>query len=282
MRISFSKTPQILELDTVYPQSCINQGEKWQNAAEFYLGHCNSTMIDYDEPHVTKIRPISEVACGWPWNANETRKVNECPQYWSGEATSPCESLSIPTDGHARSRICLSTQNQKCSIPLGEIWTLSVVPWTPQVGISIDSAVFVWSTNKSDRPTDRQTDHATCSVTMRATRKKNGIILQQLRFVRALTVNLSCQSTADTSVDVCGEVMSSDSNLFRFGCAAATHRQASVHQRDVGFDALFNIPKLLMQNLIAVFHDTIRYEMLFNVRSKANMSQLNLPHGTDN
>jgi len=28
--------------------------------------------------------------------------------------------------------------------------------------------------------------------------------------------------------------------------------------------------------------DTIRYEMLFNVRSKANMSQLNLPHGTDN
>jgi len=29
-------------------------------------------------------------------------------------------------------------------------------------------------------------------------------------------------------------------------------------------------------------YDTIRYEMLFNVRSKANMSQLNLPHGTDN
>jgi len=26
--------------------------------------------------------------------------------------------------------------------------------------------------------------------------------------------------------------------------------------------------------------NTIRYEMLFNVRSKANMSQLNLPHGT--
>ena len=32
MRISFSKIPQILEMDTVYPQSCINQGE-------FYLGH---------------------------------------------------------------------------------------------------------------------------------------------------------------------------------------------------------------------------------------------------
>ena len=27
---------------------------------------------------------------------------------------------------------------------------------------------------------------------------------------------------------------------------------------------------------------TIRYEMLFNVRSKADASQLNLPHGTDN
>jgi len=89
---------------------------------------------------------------------------------------------------------------------------------------------------------------------MRATRQKNVIILQQLRFVRALTVNLSCQSTADTSVDVCGEVMSSDFCLFRFVCGAATYREASVHQRDVGFDALLNIPKLLMQNLIAVFH----------------------------
>jgi len=29
-------------------------------------------------------------------------------------------------------------------------------------------------------------------------------------------------------------------------------------------------------------YDTIRYEMLLYVRSKANMSQLNLPHGTDN
>jgi len=29
-------------------------------------------------------------------------------------------------------------------------------------------------------------------------------------------------------------------------------------------------------------YDTIRYEMLFYVRSKANMSQLNVPHGTDN
>ena len=55
-------------------------------------------------------------------------------------------------------------------------------------------------------------------------------------------------------MDVCGEVMSSDSSLFRFGRAAATYRQASVHQRDVGFDALFNTPKLLMQNLTAVFH----------------------------
>ena len=53
-------------MDTLYPQSCINQGEKCQNAAEFYLGHCNGTMIVYDERHVTEIPAISEVARGWP------------------------------------------------------------------------------------------------------------------------------------------------------------------------------------------------------------------------
>jgi len=66
MRISFSKISQILKMDTLYPQSCINQGEKWQNAAEFYHGHCNGTMIVYDERNVTEIWPISEVARGWP------------------------------------------------------------------------------------------------------------------------------------------------------------------------------------------------------------------------
>jgi len=29
-------------------------------------------------------------------------------------------------------------------------------------------------------------------------------------------------------------------------------------------------------------HDTIRYEIYFNVRSKADMNQLNQPHGNDN
>ena len=35
---------------------------------------------------------------------------------------------------------------------------------------------------------------------------------------------------------------------------------------------------------LVIVKDTIRYDMrcYFNVRSKANMSQLNLPHGTDN
>ena len=33
---------------------------------------------------------------------------------------------------------------------------------------------------------------------------------------------------------------------------------------------------------IYIRYDTIRYEMLFNVRSKADMSRLNLPHGDDN
>jgi len=37
-------------------------------------------------------------------------------------------------------------------------------------------------------------------------------------------------------------------------------------------------------NRINAFYDTIRYDTrcYFNVRSIANMSQLNLPHGTDN
>jgi len=33
---------------------------------------------------------------------------------------------------------------------------------------------------------------------------------------------------------------------------------------------------------MAIRYDTIRHEMLFNVRSNANMSRLNIPHGTDN
>jgi len=35
---------------------------------------------------------------------------------------------------------------------------------------------------------------------------------------------------------------------------------------------------------LSVRYDTIRYDTrcYFNVRSKADMSQLNLPHGTDN
>ena len=33
---------------------------------------------------------------------------------------------------------------------------------------------------------------------------------------------------------------------------------------------------------VALRYDTIRYEMLFNVRSKADISRLNLPHGNDN
>ena len=36
-----------------------------------------------------------------------------------------------------------------------------------------------------------------------------------------------------------------------------------------------------MDVLFSVEYDTI-YEMLFNVRSKADTSRLNLPHGTDN
>ena len=45
----------------------------------------------------------------------------------------------------------------------------------------------------------------------------------------------------------------------------------------------FNCKPTINNNRGAVgCYDTIRYEMLFNVRSKADLSQLNLPHGNDN
>jgi len=57
----------------------------------------------------------------------------------------------------------------------------------PQVlilnGISIGSSYFVWLTvavNKQEWQTDRETDHATSSVTMHVTRQINVITLQQL------------------------------------------------------------------------------------------------------
>jgi len=40
-----------------------------------------------------------------------------------------------------------------------------MVPWAHQNGILISSAVFAGLTTVIDRPTDRQTDHATLSVT---------------------------------------------------------------------------------------------------------------------
>ena len=129
-----------------------------------------------------------------------------------------------------------------------------MVPWTHK-SASVQQFLYGQQTRVTDRQTDRKTDrprYLFCDYACDAADKRYHIA--QLHFVRALAVNLSCQSTADTSADVCGEVMSSDSSLLRFGRAAATYREASVHQRDVGFDALFDTPKLLMQNLIAVFH----------------------------
>jgi len=51
------------------------------------------------------------------------------------------------------------------------------------------------------------------------------------------------------------------------------------------FDILLSIPGHCQSNQINYdFNDTIRYDTrcYFNVRSKADISQLNLPHGTDN
>jgi len=41
------------------------------------------------------------------------------------------------------------------------------------------------------------------------------------------------------------------------------------------------VPLRCSVNYKNILHDTIRYEMLFYVRSKADMSRLNLPHGND-
>ena len=49
----------------------------------------------------------------------------------------------------------------------------------------------------------------------------------------------------------------------------------------ISFDTLVSDQSLV---LLHVLHITIRYDTrcYFNVRSKADISQLNLPHGTDN
>jgi len=39
---------------------------------------------------------------------------------------------------------------------------------------------------------------------------------------------------------------------------------------------------VFVQKVMKVRSYAIRYEMLFNVQSKADMTQLNLPHGTNN
>jgi len=107
------------------------------------------------------------------------RNANKCPQHWWGEAASPCESLSISTDGHAWSCICLSTSKSKMLNSSGR-------DLDPTCGSSdptsrhLDRFSSFCMVNKQEWQTDRQTDHATCSVTMRATRQKNGIILFRL------------------------------------------------------------------------------------------------------
>ena len=174
--------------------------------------HCNGTMIVYDERHVTEIRPISEGARGWPQENTKCQKVSTvlmgrgCITVWVTEYTDRWACVVTYLCVHSESKMPHSSGPY--------MWFLG-----PHKSASRSFHPILYGQQTRVWPTD----HATCSVvTMRATRQKNGIILQQIRFGRALTVNLSCQSTADTSVDVCGEEMSSDSSLLRFGHAAAT------------------------------------------------------------
>ena len=58
-------------------------------------------------------------------------------------------------------------------------------------------------------------------------------------------------------------------------------------QSSMGYLYLFMVPYNKVDfhfSCVVLCHDTIRYDTrcYFNVRSKADISQLNLPHGTDN
>ena len=61
------------------------------------------------------------------------------------------------------------------------------------------------------------------------------------------------------------------------------HTDAETAMLDIP-DILFITDSLISLHATVQFHDTIRYDTrcYINVRSKANMSQLNLPHATDN
>jgi len=246
-----------MEVDTLYPQTCINQGEKWRWKVTECSRILPSSLQRYNDCLWRRSRDRNSTnQRSSPWLTVGQYEMPQSVHSIDGES---CITVWVTeyTDGWACvvTYLCVHSESK---VLHSSGWDLD----PPYLWILILNDISIGSANKNDRQTDSKTDrprYLFCSNrphshALRATRQKNVIILQQLRFVKALSVNLSCQSTADTSADVCGEEMSSDFCLFRFGRAAATYRQVSVHQRDVGFDELLNIPKLLMQNLIAVFH----------------------------
>jgi len=84
------------------------------------------------------------------WNANK------CPQHWWGEAASPCESLSISTDGHAWSCICVSTSKSK-KTPF--LWARSgPYLWFLGPHKSASRSVQQFLYGQQTRVADRQTD----------------------------------------------------------------------------------------------------------------------------
>ena len=87
---------------------------------------------------------------------------------------------------------------------------------------------------------------------------------------RGWTASRDRRAMSDLSVRSTSPVMASHADIVR---AAAT---SSRMRDDIFTDSPCTIPLL---HSITIRYDTRCY---FNVRSKANMSQLNLPHGTDN
>jgi len=67
-----------------------------------------------------------------------------------------------------------------------------------------------------------------------------------------------------------------------YRCAAIDKISSDTAHRASPSVAAELLVRLNFQPPSEIYRNYTIYEMLFNVRSKADMSQLNLPHGTDN
>ena len=105
-------------------------------------------------------------------------------------------------------------------------------------------------------------------------------------------LHVLCYSHCIVTSRVCRDVLSTHNNnnnysglVVRLG--AQPHRGPDFNRGTVATapgEKLLTGRRRPVRNLTLLLYDTIRYDTrcYFNVRSKADMSQLNLPHGTDN